>query len=255
MKTTRRFVLLLTVFAVLLAACAGINPPDTSPEGTEAPATTAAPEPTEAPGTTASPQPTEAPPAEEGEDSNTVWWFLALAILAFLLVGILIGRGRKDKTPPVAAAAVVGFKDHTRDGYSQSRWLMDTMNEDLAIWRGNALFEGKTTAEDSAGTAHADNWAQLDDRMTQATDALYQAEASAPDQTSAATVKAAVSALNEARAAVDARAEARFNTRGVDDSDQFALAEAAERERLASSNLSEAHQKLNDALTALSALS
>lgn len=252
-----RLAALVVLAALTLAACAIENPDTTSapgateaPEGTEAPAPTDAPEATEAPD---APAATDSPEAEEGDSS--ILWFIALAILGFLLVGILIGRGRKDKTPPPeAAGAKEGFMDFLRSGYSEARWLLDAMTEDLAIWRGNALFEGRTGVDDSAGSAMADNWAQLDDRMGQATDQLYRAEASSPDQTSAGTIRATIDALNNARGEVDARAEARFNTRGVDESDQFALSEAGERERLVSSKLSEAHQKLSDTLLALSAI-
>jgi len=253
------------LFALTTFACSIENPVVTeapggteAPDVTEAPASTEAPEATEAPTPEPTEAPGEAPPAtstpgaEEGDSS--ILWFIALAILGFLLVGVLIGRGRKTP-PPVVATAKEGFKDFARGGYSESRWLADAMTEDLAIWRGNALYEGHTVPGESAGTSNADNWAQLDDRMGQATDQLYRAEASAPDQTSAATVRAAIDGLNGARGEVDARAEARFNTRSVDESDQFAFAEAGERERLASSNLSEAHQVLSDALLALNAIS
>jgi len=256
-----RFAVVLVLVALTLAACNIDNPvgteaPDTTgaPDPTDAPATTQAPDPTDAPGQTDAPSGTESADTEEGNSS--ILWFVALAILGFVLIGTLIGRGRKDNPPPpVAAGAKEGFRDFVRGGYSEARWLADAMTEDLAIWRGNALFEGRTGIDDSAGTAMSDNWAQLDDRMGQATDQLYRAEASAPDQTSSATVRATIDALNGARGGVDARAEARFNTRGADESDQFAIAEAGERERLASSNLSEAHQKLSDALLALNAIS
>ena len=242
---------LVVLTALTLAACASENPDITeAPGATDAPAPTDAPEATEAPD---APAATDSHEAEDGDSS--ILWFVALAILGFLLVGILIGRGRKDKTPPpMAVDAKEGFKDFLRSGYSEARWLLDAMTEDLAIWRGNALFEGRTGVDDSAGTAMADNWAQLDDRMGRSTDQLYRAEASAPDQASAATVRVTIDALNSIREKIDARAEARFNTRGVDESDQFAFSEAGERERLASSNLGEAHQSLSDALLAVSAI-
>jgi len=261
-----RLVALLVSTALALAACSVSLPVEsTTPGGTEAPGPTNAPDPTNAPEPTQAPEPTNAPdptsesgatePTDGTEETsdNTIWWFLGLAVLAFLLLGMLIGRGRKDKAV-VPVAGKEGFKDFTRNGYSEARWLLDGMTEDLAIWRGNALFEGKTAPGDAAGTAMADNWAQLDDRMGRATDQLYRAEAAAPDQNSAGTVRATIDALNNARGTVDATAEARFNTRGVADGDQFALAEAGERERLASTNLGEAHQALSDALLALSAI-
>jgi hypothetical protein len=133
--------------------------------------------------------------------------------------------------------------------------LFDALTDELALWRGNALFDDRTTPEDSAGTSMADRWAQIDSRMNSATDQLYRAEAAAPDQTTAATVRQTVDALNATRTAVDGRAEARFNTRGVASEDQDAIAQAAERERLASSTLAEARRILSDALIALSGVS
>jgi hypothetical protein len=183
--------------------------------------------------------------------------FLGLALLAILLVGVLIGRGRRRSKPVATPAAApvpqkAGFKDHVRDGYSEARWLFDAFSDDLAIWRGNALFEGATGPDDSAGTALAATWGQLDERMGRATDALYRAEAAAPDANSSQTVRAVIDAVNSTRSSVDARAEARFNTRQA--ASQFDVAEASERERLASVTLAENKQSLNDALVALSAL-
>lgn len=183
--------------------------------------------------------------------------FIGLSLLAVLLVGILIGRSRRRSTPqaaPVPPLAVEkkGFVDFARDGYSEARWLLDAFTDELAIWRGNALFEEATTPNDSAGTALATTWAQLDERMNKATDQLYRAEAAAPDQNTAGTVRVTITALNGTRSALDSRAEARFNTRASES--QFDIAEASERERLASSSLAENKQGLNDALLALSAI-
>jgi 3-mercaptopyruvate sulfurtransferase SseA len=132
--------------------------------------------------------------------------------------------------------------------------LYDGLTEDLAVWRGNALFEGTSEAGAAAGTGLAETWEQLGDRTDKATDSLYRGEAAAPDQTSAQTIRTVVAALQATRSAVDARAEARFNTRGVDPSDQYNAAQAAERERLASGTLTDARAQLSTALTALSAI-
>ena len=101
--------------------------------------------------------------------------------------------------------------------------MFDALTDELALWRDNALFDDRTAPEDSAGTAMADRWAQIDSRMNSATDELYRAEAAAPDQTTAATVRRTVDALNATMTAVDGRAEARFNTRGVAAEDQMRL--------------------------------
>ena len=226
-------------------------------------ATTEAPDPTEAPPNTEAPDPTEAPPAtdapsdDDNSSNESLLLFFGLALLAILLVGVLIGRGRRGSQPVAVPAAVSapqkpGFKDYVRDGYSEARWLLDAFGDDLAIWRGNALFEGATSADNSAGTALAATWEQLDQRMSQATDALYRAEAAAPDSNSSHTVRAVIDALNTTRSAVDARAEARFSTRQAES--QFDVAEASDRERLASTTLAENKQLLDDALVALGAL-
>jgi hypothetical protein len=256
MKFIRSTWLLLTVLLALsLAACGGAAPPTESteaPPGTEAPATTEAPQTTEAPETTEAPPTSEAPEESEGETNWVLW--LGLFLLAFLLIGMIIGRSRKKTPVPVAATAEKTFKDYARDGYSETRWLFDGLTDELAIWRGNALYEHRTATDDSAGTAMLATWSQADDRMNQATDQLYRAEAAAPDQNTAETVRTTISALGETRTAVDARAEARLNTRQTESTDQVALAEAGERESLASTNLTEKRQKLNDALLALSAV-
>lgn len=256
MKTVRPTWLLLAVLLALsVAACGDISLPG---ESTEAPAGTEAPDPTEAPETTQAPPVTEAPPTGETPDESegeTNWPLLiGLFLLAFLLIGMILGRSRKKAAVPPPVSGERTFKDYVRDGYSEARWLLDGLTDELAIWRGNALHEHRTATDDSAGTAMMATWSQLDDRMNQATDQLYRAEAASPDQNTAQTVRATISALGETRTAVDARAEARFTTRQVDAGDQLALAEATERERLASTSLIEARQRLNDALLALSAV-
>jgi hypothetical protein len=257
MKSVRPTWLLLAVLLALsLAACGGATLPVDStdtPSGTEAPDPTEAPEPTEAPPANEAPPATETPD-DSGDETN--WVFLiGLFLVAFLLVGMIIGRSRKKTPVPVAASTKKTFKDYARDGYSDARWLFDGLTDELAIWRGNALHEHRTATDDSAGTALMATWSQVDHRMSQATDQLYRAEAAAPDQNTAEMVRTTISTLGETRSAVDARAEARLSTRQTEATDQVALAKAAERERLASTKLTESRQKLNDALLALSALS
>jgi hypothetical protein len=265
-------ILVFVILGTLLMSCGLID--DSTESGEEATATTEAPAPTESPQPTDSPPDTEAPPAteappgtetseaEEG-DSSEVLLFGGLVLLAFLLVGVLIGRSRNrnragSETQVPAAAqgdeAKPTFKDQARDGYSESRWLLDSMTEELAIWRGNAQFDGQTEVGDTAATAMASNWAQLETRMAAATSDLYRAEASAPDQNTAGTLRATITALNAVRAGIDARAEARLNSRNAEGQDLTVQAEAADRERLSASNLSEARQQLTSSLVTLSAL-
>ncbi len=249
MKTDRPTWLLVTVLLALSLAACGVTLPV---EPTEVPPGTEAPETTDAPATTEAPPTSEAPAEDESE---TNWPLLiGLFLLAFLLIGMIMGRSRKKAAVPVPVSAERTFKEYVRDGYSEARWLLDGLTDELAIWRGNALHDHRTEADDSAGTAMLATWSQLDDRMNQAKDELYRAEAAAPDQNTAQTIRATISALGETRTAVDARAEARLNTRQIESADQTALAEARERERLSSANLAEKRQKLNDALLGLSAV-
>ena len=256
MKTNRPTWLLVTVLLALsVAACGDISLPVDS---TEAPPGTEAPETTDAPATTEAPPATEAPPTSEtpAEDESETNWLLliGLFLLAFLLIGMIMGRSRKNAAVPLPVSTERTFKDYVRDGYSEARWLFDGLTDELAIWRGNALYDHRTGADDSAGTAMLATWSQLDDRMNQAKDELYRAEAAAPDQNTAQMIRATILAVGETRTAVDARAEARLSTRQTESADQAALAEAGERERLSSANLAEKRQKLNDALVALSAV-
>lgn len=262
--TSRRLAPALALATLLIATAAcniegGLPGPSTSaPSGstTVAPGTTQ-PSTTEAPATTASPTTTVAPEEEDGGFPVEALAIGLGVLLLFLLIGWLMGRSRRSsQAPPVApAAGPPTYKDFAREGYADARWLLDNLTEELAVWRGNALFEGRTGSEDAAASALAAHWAQVDTRHDQATRQLYQAEASAPDQTTSATVRTAIDALNATRAAVDARAEARFASRGIGEGDQFAMAQAADRERLAASNLATARQELNDALIRLSAVS
>jgi hypothetical protein len=175
-------------------------------------------------------------------------------LLIVLLIGWLMGRSRKSAPSPAAAAPVVTWKDHMREGYSRARWLYDNLTEDLAVWRGNALFEQGPDTSAAASTSLAATWAQLGDRTDKATNSLYRAEAAAPDRTSAETIRNVITALQTSRTAIDARAAARLNSQEVDGSDQTAATQAADRERLASTNLTNARAQLAGALTALSSI-
>jgi len=135
-------------------------------------------------------------------------------LLIFLLIGWLMGRSRKSTPSPVATAPVVTWKDHMREGYIQVRWLYDHLTDDLAVWRGNALFEEGTDTSPEKGTSFAATWAQLGDRTDRATDSLYRAEAAAPDPTSAETARNVITVLQTSRTAVDAKAEARLSSPG-----------------------------------------
>ncbi|MFZ0012857.1 MAG: hypothetical protein WAL25_01960 [Acidimicrobiia bacterium] len=265
MAWRRRLSISLVGVALLVSACADI-PSDggTGDGGTDQGSiTTSAPDTTSAPGTsvpdttvpeTSPPETTVAdtsPPASEpgepetdgGLDASAIWVVVGL-VLVFVLLGWLMGRSRKPAAPaPVSAPT---WRDHLREGYGEARWLSDNMTEELAVWRGNSLAD---TAVAGAGTAMADRWNQLDIRVNQARDLLYQAEAGAPDPTTSRLIRDAIVRLDAARASVDARAEARLDaTRSPGD------AGAAERERISSTNLAEARAAQAEALSSLSGL-
>lgn len=262
----KRFaILLVLVLTLVAAACDGTVTPTTSdgtdttqaPETTEAPDTTQAPETTEAPETTQAPDTTAAPgdttaPEEDGE---TPWWILILVgIGLLLLIGALVSRGSKSTTP--AAPPPVTWKDHARRGYADARWLYDNMTEDLAVWRGNATFEGATDAGETAGTSRAQAWTDVTAKYAKASDELYALEASAPDNNTALVAQNAVAALKATRQAVDARADARLSYRKADaeGAPSTDLADARDREVRASRNLADARSAYAKALTDLSTI-
>ena len=128
------------------------------------------------------------------------------------------------------------------------------MSEDVAVWRGNATFEGTTSVDSTAGTARAETWAELQERLGKASDALYALEANAPDIRSQGAAQQTLVAMRANRDALDARAEARLAYRKADSegSDPEALVEARNREVRASRNLAEARNSFARALTDLS---
>lgn len=265
--------ILVVATFVVVAACsdAGGGTTVAGGETTVAPETTAPTETTAPPETTA---PTETSPpdsttAPEGE-SETPWWILLVVGGALILIIVAVARSGRRKTVAVATA-VPGWKERARAGYASARWLYDRLDEDLAIWRGNAQFEGVTEVGASAETAHAETWSQLGSRMNGATEELYALEAGAPDQRTAEVARSVVDGLNVLRSSVDARAQARFNFRSVESAptateadapDGAAEAEgvtdpvaaARDRELRAAENLSTARTSLASALTNLSAV-
>jgi hypothetical protein len=147
------------------------------------------------------------------------------------------------------------WKDDARSGYASARWLYDAMTEDLAVWRGNTMFDSTADVGASVGSAFAATWQQLDNRVQQASGSLYSLEAAAPDQRTTQKAGATVTSMLAVRAAVDARANARLNYRTVEsagDADTAALQDAREREVRSSRNLAEARSTFGTALTNLS---
>jgi len=251
--------------AVLTAGCQGGSPgatierPTTSApaETTSPPKTTAPPETTSPPKTTAPPETTE-PPAGE---NNAALWVLLIVVLLVIVVVVLVVTGRNKPAPAPAATSGGGpadWRTHAREGLAAAMQLRDRLTPDLAVWRGNVRYDEKTGAAVDATSALAVTWAKLPDRMAQAGDHLYAAKVGAPDPNTAAVLQRVIDALNATRAAIDARAEARYRFREIDAEHSGAdreqrLGEAHDREQQAAAALDDARKALEEALTALSA--
>ena len=231
----------LLLITIAIAACDGSLP--TTTDGVDGSTTsTEAPETTEAPDTTVA----------EDDAKETPWWILVVVGFGLVVViGALVARGSRSAT---AVPPPVTWKSQARAGYAEARWLYDAMSEDVAVWRGNATFEGTTSVDATAGTSKAETWAELQLRLGKASDALYALEANAPDQRSRGAAQQTLVAMRANRDALDARAEARLAYRKAESegSDPDALVEARNREVRASRNLAEARNSFARALTDLS---
>ncbi|MCB1247302.1 MAG: hypothetical protein KDB69_08555 [Acidimicrobiia bacterium] len=241
-----RFVLvviaaMLIVVIAVVAGSTGIALAADGDGGPDTTTTTAASDTTTSPDDGASDEPIERAP----------WWLLILVVVAVVLIVIALASGRRPKPVPVAT---VSWKDHARMGYAEARWMNDTLTEDLAVWRGNALVDDTTAVGSTAGTGLAESWAQLAGRMDRCRSHLYALEAAAPDPRSAQSARRAVETVTSLRAAVDARADARAGYRNAEDSGASPeqLIEARDREIRTSTNL---HRDREAAATALRDLS
>jgi hypothetical protein len=248
----RNLFLVGAALMILVSACApGTDPTTTvsnNPDTTQAPDTTQGSDTTQAPTTT----------AVDGEnaDSETPWWLLLLVLAGFLLLIVaFVSRGSRKNA--VVAPPPVSWKDNARSGYADARWLYDAMTEDLAVWRGNALFDAETGTPPATGTSLGNTWQQLDGRMGQAGDELYALEASAPDQRAAQLASVTISTMRALRSTMDARAASRMNYRTTESGGgegEGSLSDAREREVRSSRNLAEARSAFGTALTNLSTL-
>lgn len=238
----RKWLMIVAVVASLglaavpaLAQEDGGDPTTTSPPTTEEPADT-----------------TEAPDGSE----ETPWWILIIVGVAIIALLVAVGRGGRSKQVYVGAQDP-GWKPAARGAYADARWLLDTMTEDLAIWRGNAQFDGTTEVGATADSAKAEAWKAMPPRLDSARTSLYRLEAAAPDARTANTAQAVVAALNATRAGLDNRAEARYHYRTIESAaaaGSTELAEARDRELRTAQNLAAARGTLADALTKLSTL-
>lgn len=280
MSRMRTLLLVTLVCATFAAACDGATLP-TLPDGAtvptlaggtpgttagEAPDPTNAPDPTDAPDSTQAPDTTNSPdtsapdttPAADTDESSTApWWILILIGVALLLLIVsFAARGNKNKVV-TATPSVKTWKDFARAGYADARWLYDGMGEDMALWRGNAQFEGTTDVGATAGTSRAETWRELSGRLDRARDNLYALEAAAPDPATAEMARATVTTMLDVRSALDARAESRFAYRTAEAAateTSSNLTEARDREVRASTNFNRAKSDYAKALTNLSTI-
>ena len=248
----------LLIVGSLVAGCDGSGEgtgPTVEPTLPDTPVTTAPPAETTAPPaeTTAPPaQTTVAPDTDTGE---TPWWVLLIVLGALFILIIALLAGRRKKTP--ATAVVPVWRTHAQSGYAESRWLYDNLTEQLAIWHGDAEFEG--TIGQATDAEQARIWGQLADRMDQAIADLYALEAAAtPNSPALRAAQGAVGSLKETYAAVIERSDARHSSHAAESgssepAEQGAeLAAARDQEMRASTALAEARPRLAAALTDLS---
>lgn len=210
---------------------------------------------TTSPPTTEETQPADTTEAPDGSE-ETPWWILIIVGVSIVVLLVAVARAGRSKQVYVAAPDP-GWKPNARGGYADARWLLDAMTEDLAIWRGNAQYDGTTEVGATADSAKAETWTSLAARLDSARTSLYRLEAAAPDARTARTAQSVVAALNSTRTALDNRAQARHHHRTVESASgpgSSDLAEARDRELRTAQNLAAARRALGDSLTQLSAL-
>lgn len=186
--------------------------------------------------------------------ASTPWWLLPFVLSSFLILLLaLVWRGSK-RSPALTSSSHI-WREDARKGYTEARWLYDALSEDLATWRGNAMFEGTSEGGAKAASALADTWRRIDTRLGRASDSLYSLEVTAPDRATVEAANATVAAMREVRRAVDARAESRTHYRTVEAESSIGetvLIDAREREVRASRMLAEARSDLGRAIANLS---
>jgi hypothetical protein len=183
------------------------------------------------------------------ESREAPWWLLILVVSGLIVIlGSIVRRGsRKNR-----AMDPTSWKADARSGFAHAHWLYDAMSEDLAVWRGNAMFEPQNDTV-SAKSAN-DRWHEFERRYGEASDSLYRLEVGAPDNRSAASAHTLIAAMSRTKKAFDARADARLTYRRIaaDGGEGQVLTEARDREVRASITLSETRVRFSDALADLS---
>jgi hypothetical protein len=192
-------------------------------------------------------------------DRQAPWWLLIVFAVALVVVFVsLVTRGKK-----VPQVNPTSWKTDARTGYAAGRWLYDAMGEDLAVWRGNDVAVAEATpgakqptrsnAVPDAATSLRETWGALDQRYTEASDALYRLEVGAPDRRSSSMALEALSSLRTTRAALDRRADARqaYRAAAAGGAADAELVIAREQEVRASMHLAESRARLSEALGGL----
>lgn len=213
----RSLTVALFLLLLAMAACQGELPGTSEPPAATDPPTTEAPPATDPPST--EPPTTEAPPAtdpptettppEEGGDTEgdvPVWvWVLGGALLVGL--GALVFRPRPQPAAPPAAApaqAPVAAIDPglKSDAYAEARWLADRLTADLGDFK--AQLDAGTVPPPADTDARMQALGALGERSIAASNALYQAEASATTDSARGVVRATIDAVDGLRSSFDA---------------------------------------------------
>lgn len=188
----------------------------------------------------------------DAEPRQAPWWLLILVLAGLVVILLTIVRrgSRKNR-----AMDPTSWKADARSGYAHAHWLYDAMSEDLAVQRGNTLFE--SVGDTVSGSSADDRRHAFERRYGEASDSLYRLEVGAPDNRSAAAAHTLITAVITTRKAFDARADARLGYRrsAAAEKDGPDLTEARDREVRTSIALSEARVRFSDALAELSIFS
>ena len=281
--TSRRSVVLIslllaTVFLLGLAApsATAAGNGGGQPLATEE---TTPPETTEAPDTTEAPIDPEVPVEED--DSNTTTILIIVGIILLIVVVIAVSAsGRSKRAEATARATAAGaaagaaataappaWQAAASQAYSESRWVYENLTSDIALWRGDSLYEAQRTVGTgqtavTASAARQETWDQLGSQMTTATTSLYGLE-SQVDTASKPVVRSAIDSLYAARTSVDEVAAARLAVHQATDALQADagderlqqdLSAAHDHENQTSQNLTNSRTVLEGALANLAAM-
>lgn len=227
---------------------------DTSPE----------PEPTTPPTEAPAPEPEPDDGADSAETLSIVL-LVALVLFGGIALLSLVRRSPKSTPAPPAAPygapsapapdpAVIAWMSRARTAYTNARWLQDTLVEDLAIWRSEALAAPEAV---DPGDRRSGAWAQVDERMAATVTELYGLEADAPSPRSRDAVREVLNSLHSVRGGFDARVAARTEHRtiaGDPTSGSAAATAAADRDLTTAAELEERRARLGRAIDGLAAL-